>query len=266
MFETIEVVRGSRVAVIWMNRPEVHHAVNEVMVKELTEAMRDASADQEVSAIVLASRGESFCSGTDLGWYQRAWHERGQSDDAPDAAFAELLKVIDDVQVPVIVRVHGHCVGTGVGLVAAADIAVASHEAEFTQAETRLGMVPRVVAPYLARAIGSRQAGRWLMTGETLSAAEAWRLGLVHEICDASELDARINGILGHLMTAELGAVMSTRKLVKSLDAGSGQKNASLQVRGDGTTASGGDLAQEGVAAFLEKRWPAWAPEELKSP
>jgi methylglutaconyl-CoA hydratase len=251
MFKTIEVVRGSRVAVIWLNRPEVHNALNEVMVKELTQAINESAHDAQINAIVLASRGDSFCSGTDLNWCRTALDGKSGAADAMTAALANMLKAIEMSPVPVIARVNGHCVGAGVGLVAAADIAVASHDAEFTQAETRLGLTPNLVAPYLSRAIGVRSACRWLVTGETFSAAEAWRLGLIHEICDASELDARINGILGHLMTVELGAVKSTKKLLKTLT----ESNASVldQV-----------LAKEGVSAFLEKRWPSWAPEELK--
>jgi methylglutaconyl-CoA hydratase len=251
MFKTIEVVRGSRVAVIWLNRPEVHNALNEVMVKELTQAINESAHDAQTNAIVLASRGDSFCSGTDLNWCRTALDGKSGAADAMTAALANMLKAIEMSPVPVIARVNGHCVGAGVGLVAAADIAVASHDAEFTQAETRLGLTPNLVAPYLSRAIGVRSACRWLVTGETFSAAEAWRLGLIHEICDASELDARINGILGHLMTVELGAVKSTKKLLKTLT----ESNASVldQV-----------LAKEGVSAFLEKRWPSWAPEELK--
>ena len=251
MFETIEVVRGSRVAVIWLNRPEVHNALNEVMVKELTQAIEASAHDEQINAIVLASRGDSFCSGTDLSWCRTALDGESGAAVMMTAALAGMLKAIETSPVPVIARVNGHCVGAGVGLVAAADIAVASHDAEFTQAETRLGLTPHLVAPYLSRAIGVRSACRWLVAGETFSAAEAWRLGLVHEICDASELDAKINGILGHLMTAELGAIKSTKKMLKTL----AESNAPAfdQV-----------LAKEGVSAFLEKRWPSWAPEELK--
>lgn len=261
----IDVVHGSRVVVIWLNRPEVHNALNEAMVKELIQAFIDAGHKENVSAIVLASRGDSFSSGTDLTWYQRAWNEGDLSVDVPDEILAHLLKVIDASPVPVIARVNGHCVGSGVGLVAAADIVVASHDAEFTQSEIRLGLTPRLVAPYLGRAIGVRSAGRWLMTGETFSAAEAWRLGLVHEICEASELDARINGILGHLMTAEFGAIQSTRYIVKSLYAGNAQETQAFNGRMNAAAGTARELAQEGVAAFLEKRWPAWAPDELKS-
>jgi methylglutaconyl-CoA hydratase len=251
MFETIEVVRGSRVAVIWLNRPKVHNALNAVMVKELTQAIDASAHDAQIDAIVLASRGYSFCSGTDLNWCRTALDDESGSVEAMAMALASMLKAIETSPVPVIARVNGHCVGAGVGLVAAADIAVASHDAEFTQPETRLGLTPHLVAPYLSRAIGARSACRWLVTGETFSAAEAWRLGLIQEICDASELDAKINGILGHLMTAEPGAVKATRTLVKSLS----QNDA---------PAFNPPLAREGVSAFLEKRWPSWAPDELK--
>lgn len=264
MFETIEVTRGPRVTVIWLNRPEVHNAINALMVEELIQAMTEAARSTEVCAVVLASRGDAFCSGTDLNWYRSAWGAEHQSQDAPDAALFKLLKVIDASPVPVIARVNGHCVGVGVGLAAAADIAVASHAAEFTQSETCLGMTPHLVAPYLVRAIGARSASRWLITGETFSAAEAWRLGLVQEICDASELDARINEMLGHLMTAEPGAVQSTRQMIKKMAVAGLSGSGSASVLESAVPGLNGDLAKEGVSAFLEKRWPSWAPDELK--
>jgi methylglutaconyl-CoA hydratase len=264
MFETIEVTRGPRVTVIWLNRPEVHNAINAVMVEELMQAITEAAHSTEVCAIVLASRCDSFCSGTDLNWYRSAWDADDQAQDAPDVALLTLLKAIDASPVPVIARVNGHCVGVGVGLAAAADIAVASHAAEFTQSETCLGMTPHLVAPYLTRAIGARSASRWLMTGETFSAAEAWRLGLAQEICDASELDARINEILGHLMTAELGAVQSTRRMIKKMAVVGVNESSAASARASDGPALNGELAKEGVSAFLEKRWPSWAPDELK--
>jgi methylglutaconyl-CoA hydratase len=264
MFETIEVTRGPRVTVVWLNRPEVHNALNAVMVGELMQAITEAARSPEVCAVVLASRCDAFCSGTDLNWYRSAWDAIDQSPDTPDAALLTLLKAIDESPVPVIARVNGHCVGVGVGLAAAADIAVASHAAEFTQSETCLGLTPHLVAPYLTRAIGARSASRWLITGETFSAAEAWRLGLVQEICDASELDARINEILGHLMTAEPGAVKSTRQMIKKMTVGgSSELGAAFGVEGV-APGMNGELAKEGVSAFLEKRWPSWAPDELK--
>lgn len=265
MFETIEVTRGPRVTVIWLNRPEVHNAINAVMVEELMQVITEAAHSTEVCAVVLASRGDAFCSGTDLNWYRSAWDaDNNLSQEAPDAALFKLLSVIDASPVPVIARVNGHCVGVGVGLVAAADIAVASHAAEFTQSETCLGMTPHLAAPYLTRAIGARSAARWLMTGETFSAAEAWRLGLVHEICDVSELDARINEILGHLMTAEQSAVQSTRRMIKKLAVVGADASGEACAPASSVSKVSGALAKEGVSAFLEKRWPSWAPDELK--
>jgi len=265
MFETLEVTRGPRVTVIWLNRPEVHNAINAVMVEELMQVITEAAHSTEVCAVVLASRGDAFCSGTDLNWYRSAWDaDNNLSQDAPDKALFKLLSVIDASPVPIIARVNGHCVGVGVGLVAAADIAVSSHGAEFTQSETCLGMTPHLAAPYLTRAIGARSAARWLMTGETFSAAEAWRLGLVHEICDVSELDARINEILGHLMMAEAGAVKLTRRMIKKM-AVSGASESNVASGGESDLPNFNcELAKEGVSAFLEKRWPSWAPDELK--
>ena len=122
MFETIEVVRGSRVAVIWLNRPEVHNALNEVMVKELTQAIEASAHDEQINAIVLASRGDSFCSGTDLSWCRTALDGESGAAVMMTAALVGMLNAIETSPVPVIARVNGHCVGAGVGLVAAADI------------------------------------------------------------------------------------------------------------------------------------------------
>jgi methylglutaconyl-CoA hydratase len=115
MFETIEVVRGSRVAVIWLNRPKVHNALNAVMVKELTQAIDASAHDAQIDAIVLASRGDSFCSGTDLNWCRTALDDESGSVEAMAMALASMLKAIETSPVPVIARVNGQCVGAGVG-------------------------------------------------------------------------------------------------------------------------------------------------------
>lgn len=259
----IEVVLGSRVAVVWLNRPEVHNALNEEMVAELSQAIHEASHDPDVVAVVLASRGEAFCVGVDLTWYQRFWENGGQSTQAPAKALANLLKTIDDSPVPVIARVNGRCMGVGLGLVAACDVAFGSHDAEFTQPETGLGLVPQLVAPYLSRAIGARTAGRWLMMGESFLASEAWRLGLLQEICEATELDARINALLGHLMMTEPSAVRLTRKMVKALP-GNELDHPLLMANIEQFAPRPDSPAREGVNAFIEKRWPEWVPDELK--
>ncbi|MDO9023177.1 enoyl-CoA hydratase-related protein [Zwartia sp.] len=264
MSQMIEVVHGSRVAVVWLNRPEIHNALNEEMVAQLTQAIHDSSHDPETVAVVLASRGDAFCAGVDLAWYQRYWEQGGHSSQAPARALAHLLKTIDCSPVPVIARVNGHCIGAGIGLVAACDMAFASHDAEFSQPETGLGLVPQLVAPYLSRAIGARTAGRWLMMGETFPAAEAWRMGLLQEICEASELDARINAVLGHLMLTEPNAVRLTREMLKSLPGGE-LDHAQLTAKLEQFAPRVDSPAREGVNAFIEKRWPDWVPDELKS-
>ena len=265
MSQTIEVTQGESVVVIWLNRPEVHNALNEEMVEALTRAIHEASQRPELAAVVLASKGSSFCSGADLNWYPRAWQSLDKTAVMPAVALEKMLRAIEDCPVPVIARVHGHCVGVGIGLVAAADIAFASHEAEFTQAETRLGFIPHLVAPYLSRAMGPRAAGRWLMTGETFAASEAWRLGLVQEICEESEIDIRLNALLGHLMMTAPTALRQTRKLVRALSHSPPEGGGGRQAVAAPAADQVDHPAREGVAAFIDKRWPSWVPGELKS-
>ena len=264
MSHMIEVIEGERVVVIWLNRPDVHNALNEEMVLALTQALEAVSHRPTVAAVVLASKGDSFCSGTDLTWYQRGWDPSGQPCQAPTLVLSKLLQAIQDCPVPVIARVHGHCIGMGIGLVAAADIAFASHGAEFTQTETRLGFVPHLVAPYLGRAIGPRAAARWLMMGETFAASEAWRLGLIQEICEESEMDVRINAMLGNLLMAEPAALQQTRKIAKSMQ-NSVLNQAAEIAHGASLNSAASSPSREGVASFIEKRWPSWVPGDLKS-
>lgn len=125
-----------------------------------------------------------------------------------------MLNTIYSCPKATIARVHGICMSVGMGLVAACDITIASAQATFALPETRLGLVPAVIAPYVLRAIGPRQATRWFLTGETFSAAEAWRIGFVHDLCEADSLDLRISALVDTFMLTAPDAVLATKRLV----------------------------------------------------
>jgi methylglutaconyl-CoA hydratase len=214
MPQTLEIEYKPQAAVVWLSRPDVRNAVDPLMVQELAETFEMLGRDPQVRAIVLAGRGIGFCAGADIG-QARYGAQPGEQDERADAlACAAMLHTIYSCPKATIARVHGICMSVGMGLVAACDITIASAQATFALPETRLGLVPAVIAPYVLRAIGPRQATRWFLTGETFSAAEAWRIGFVHDLCEADSLDLRISALVDTFMLTAPDAVMATKRLV----------------------------------------------------
>ena len=217
MFTTLELAIGHRTATIWMNRADMRNALNGIMIKELTEAFEQMGRDDAVRAIVLGGRGSAFCAGADLAWIRSSSSHTEEEDQADVAAMRTLLRTIHHCPKPVVARIHGPCIGVGMGLAAVCDIAVATRTASFGQPETRLGLVPALTAPYVARAMTPRAAQRWVLTGEPFGASEAWRIGFVHDVCDAAELDPRIDALLGGFMMSSSHAVQAAKALLRSL-------------------------------------------------
>lgn len=257
-FKTLEVSINHRVAIIWLAREKVRNAFNEVSIAELTQAFEQLGRDYAVRAIVLAANGPAFCAGADLEWMKRM---AGYSDDenrADAMKLATMLRTIYECPRPVIARVQGDVYAGGVGLVAACDIAVASLGANFCLSETRLGLIPATIGPYVLRAMHPHIARRYFLTAEKFSAAEAFRIGLVHEIAPPEELDGKVNEILGALMLTSQNAVVEAKRLVRDLTArpiddrliaDTAQRIADIRASADG---------REGVRSFLDKRKPRW--------
>lgn len=264
MLENVEVAYGPQTAVVWLARPDVRNALDARMIDELTEVYTTLGQDPEIRAIVLAGRGKAFCAGADLNAMRRSAQSSVTENRADAMRLATLLHIIHSCPKPTIARVHGPCIAGGMGLVAACDIAVAAREARFALTETRLGLIPSMISPYVLRAIGARAASRWFLTAEVFEAAEAWRLGLVHELCEADELDARINTLLGAFMLASPHAVAESKRLIQDV-AGRPVDPALMEDTAARLAAQrASDDGREGIAAFLEKRPPRWVPAEMK--
>lgn len=259
-YSTIQVDIRNAVALITLDRPEVHNAFDPTLIAELTEALRVTGADETVRAIVLLGAGESFCAGADLNWMRRMAGFSTAQNLADARALAAMLATLNTLGKPTIARVHGAAFGGGVGLVACCDIAVASHDATFAFSEARLGLVPATISPYIIEAIGARAARRYFLTAERFTAAEAYRLGLLHDIVQPQELDARINELLGFLVTAGPCAQTECKALIRAIahrpiDTGvladTARRIARIRASPEG---------KEGVSAFLAKRKAAWVP------
>ncbi|OWT76799.1 MULTISPECIES: enoyl-CoA hydratase-related protein [unclassified Achromobacter] len=220
MPQTLEIEYKPQAAWVWLSRPDVRNAIDPLMVRELTETFQALGRDPQVRAIVLAGRGIGFCAGADIGQarYGTQPGEADETDERADAlACAEMLHTIYACPKATIARVHGICMSVGMGLAAACDITIASSQATFALPETRLGLVPAVISPYVLRAIGPRQATRWFLTGETFSAAEAWRIGFVHDLCEPESLDLRISALVDTFMLTAPDAVSATKQMVHDL-------------------------------------------------
>jgi len=253
---TLELARAPGTAVIWLNRPDKGNALDALTIAELLHVFAGLLDDPDARVIVLAGRGDSFCNGLDLdgltgGQVQALESELQQA--------AQLLAVIRDAPKPVIVRAHGVCAGIGMALAAAATITVAARDARFAHTGTLLGVTPALSAPIIAAAIGPRAARRWLLTGETMDASEAWRLGLAHELCEADELDARINYILGHLINAAPAAASATLALLREADA----PNPATQARALTANLQSPD-ARAGIIARRHEQAPPWVEQILQ--
>ncbi|CAN0457782.1 unnamed protein product, partial [Phaeothamnion confervicola] len=198
--ETLQTTTTDGIATVRMNRPDVHNAFDDALIVALTAEMRRLDHLPQVRVIVLAANGKSFSAGADLNWMRRM-AKYSQEENLRDAvALANLMRTLDGVQKPTIARVQGSAFGGGVGLVACCDIAIASTQALFCLSEVRLGLIPSVISPYVIAAIGERAARRYFLTAERFDAAEARRIGLVHEVVDEGALDETVASIAGHLV------------------------------------------------------------------
>jgi methylglutaconyl-CoA hydratase len=263
MLHTLEVEHKPQAAVVWLSRPDVRNALDPLMVTELTEIYESLGHDSQVRVIVLAARGIAFCTGADENWVRRST-EMGDSAHHADAlACSAMLEAVYRCPKATIVRLHGPCMGLGMGLAAACDIAIASLQATFALPETRLGLVPATIAPYVLRAMRPRDATRWFLTGETFSAAEAWRIGFVHGLSETDSLDMRVAALVDTFMLTAPDAVAAAKSLVHDLPARRCEADGDEDAPGRASLPPPDISGREAAAQIMERRaaeWPARLP------
>jgi methylglutaconyl-CoA hydratase len=259
--ETLEINIAHHVAVVWMTREKVRNAFNETMIAELAAAFGKLGADPDVRAIVLAARGPAFCAGADLEWMRKVANYTADENRADARRMAAMLRTIYECPKPTVARVHGDAYAGGMGLVAACDIAIAAHSASFCLSETKLGLIPATISPYVIRAMGANAARRYFLTAEKFDAAEAFRIGFVHDIAPLEELDARVNSLLGQLMLTSAHAVREAKRLVREVAGRPIDEGLAADTAERIAAIRASDDAREGVRSFLEKRKPRWVTE-----
>jgi methylglutaconyl-CoA hydratase len=260
MTATLDVTRQGTVARGYQKRPDVRNAFNDAVIAELTVVFRDLGADPALRAIVLGGHGKAFCAGADLNWMRTMAGYSWEQNRADAQALADMLWAVYSCPLPVVGRVHGDCYAGGLGLAAACDVLVAVDGIQFCLSEARLGLLPATIGPYVVRALGAQASRRYFTTAERFASAEAHRLGFVHELCSAAELDDKVNAIVQTLLANGPAAVKACKRLVQDV---AGQP-LTAELRED-TARRIADIrasaeGREGVQAFLQKRSPSWLP------
>lgn len=246
------------VVTVTLNRPEVHNAFNEIVIGDLTEALKKAGEEKSARVVVLRGNGKSFCAGGDLNWMRRMadYNHKQNVEDA--MRLGTLLKTLNNLPKPTIGLIHGNAFGGGVGLAACCDITIAEETAQFCLSEVRIGIIPSVIAPYVIAAMGQNQSRRYFLTAERFDGKTAERVGLIDEAVPVGKLDEACENLIAELWNGAPGAQARGKKLILDIF-GKPIDDAVIQHTVEQIAeARASEEGKEGLSAFLNKTEPAW--------
>jgi methylglutaconyl-CoA hydratase len=257
-FNTIEIEITNQIGTIWLNRPEIRNAFNEVMIGELIRAFNEVSSLEEVRAIVLRGRGKSFCAGADLNWMRDVATYSYEQNYKESLQLSDCFYTIYNCPKPTIAVVHGAAIGGANGLLSACDMAVCDDETVFSLSEVKIGIVPACISPYVIKRVGEYGARELMLTGRRINGKEAEHFRLVNKSLPADALDAYLNDLIALLMTSGPKAMTQCKTLIDKVsnkitlgEALSYTAKMIAEIRAS-------EEGQEGMDAFLEKRKPKW--------
>lgn len=256
-FATIELARAGAVLHIRLNRPDVRNAFNGALVTELSTAFAAAGDDAAVRVVVLSGNGPSFSAGADLSWMQEQAALPIGDNERGAGAMARMFLAIARCKKPVVARIHGHALGGGTGLAAAADIALCADDTVFGLTEVKLGIVPAVISPFVMQKIGVGRARALFLTGERFDGREAERVGLVFRALPKEQLDVAVDGTVQHLLSSGPAAVTSAKELIATVGPRMLEDATAITARWIARLRATPE-AKEGMSAFLAKRKPNW--------
>jgi len=252
-------------ATVMFNRPDVHNAFDPDMVEGITVALNELDADAAVRAVVLLGAGPSFSAGADIGHMKKSARFSKKQNHAAALDMARMLHRLYTMQKPTIACIKGAVRGGGCGLVAACDIAIAARTATFRLSEVKLGLIPAMISPYVIAAMGSRMANRYMITGEEFDAAEAYRIGFIHDICEEDDLIGKVGQMLAQLYSSGPKAIAAVKKLIPLSEHASISEGIVEETARRIADIRATPEAQEGLSAFLEKRQSAWSTPPAKT-
>ena len=257
-FTKLKLTIEGAVARIWLDQPDTRNAFDDTVIAELTQAFFEAGNSAQVKAIVLGANGPAFCAGANLNWMRRMADYTRDENLADAGKLADMLRTIAECPKPTIARVQGDVYAGGMGLVAACDMAVSVDTAWYCLSEVKIGLIPATISPYVIRAMGARASQRYFLTAERFTAAEAHRIGFVHEVVAADAIDAKVDDLLKALTGTSPAAVRACKTLLADVT-GREIDDALIAKTVDGIAdIRASDEGREGVQAFLQKRKPSW--------
>ena len=257
-YQFLQLEQHDLVAYVWLNRPELHNAFNTTVIEELHTCFKQLAIRDDIRIVVLAGRGKSFSAGADLNWMKQAGQASAEENEADALKLAQMLEALATLKQPTIARVHGIAFGGGMGLASACDICIASTDAKFATSEVRLGLAPSTISPYVIRAIGARQASRYFLTAERISAEQAKTIGLAHEVTAPEQLDSKIDEIVEALLLGGPAAQNASKQLIQLVDQQVLTEDLLFKTAQHIAHVRQGDEAKNGLNAFLNKQSPAW--------
>jgi len=259
-YQTIKATIDKNLATIVMNRPEVHNAFNETMIRELLDLFTQLAQDEQTRVIVLTGEGKSFCAGADLMWMKEVVHYSYEQNLEESLRLAALFYLMYTIPKPTIARVNGAAIGGGAGLASVCDFVIAGDRAKFSLSEVKLGLVPAVISPYVVKRVGERVCRELFLSGRRIDAQQALSLGIANRAVAQGELDSAVNELTQQLLSSGPQALAMCKDLLHKVSNAkledvqryTAETIASLRISEEG---------QEGMAAFFEKRKPNWATE-----
>lgn len=245
------------VGTLTLNRPDKHNAMNAEMIRELQETIDRIDNDETVRVVVLAGAGESFCAGADLAWMKAQAAAEREERIAEATSLATMLAAFDCLSKPTIAKVHGAAYGGGIGLISVCDIAIAADTARLTLTETKLGLIPATISPYVFARLGAASMRRVALNGYMLQGQEAVTAGLLSSACPADQLDGQIATQVDLFLKCAPGAVAETKAMIRNLSNTSKEDQMDMTIRllADRWETS---EAAEGIDAFFARTKPDW--------
>ena len=254
----VRTIDARGVARVEIARERIRNALDESTIEALYTAFAELADDGSVRVLVLAGRGRAFCAGADLQWMRRS-AGMGVDENVADAErFAAMLEEFARFPRPTVAKVQGAAYGGGLGLVAAADMAIAGASAKFALSEVRLGLEPAMIAPYVVEAIGSREFRHRALTGTPFDASEALQLGLVSKISNESHLESAVEHVVEALLAGGPEAQRHIKELAIAVAGRARDRSLRRELAGRIAARRSSAEGQEGAAAFLERRSPEW--------
>jgi methylglutaconyl-CoA hydratase len=257
-FQTIEFEKQADLAVLWLNRPDIHNAFNEVMIQELIECIEAINEMNDIRVVILRGRGKSFCAGADLNWMRGVAKYSFEQNFSESLNLSKCFYTIYTCKKPTIAIVHGAAIGGANGLLASCDFAYADETTTFSLSEVKIGVVPACISPYVIKRVGEYGARELMLTGRRIKGKEAEQFRLVNKSLPADELDSYVMSVIDLLRTSGPKAMTQCKTLIYNIcnletidQARESTARMIAEIRAS-------EEGQEGMAAFLEKRKPNW--------